>query len=130
MRRMVWAALGVVTTMLAALLLAGATASAAEVTIEAESSPEWRFSAGWEDGAGDRYTRGVGETATLSFTGTKISLFGTTAPHHGIATVDVDGTTIEVDQFARERTESTRDFDSPTLPAGTHTLTVTMTDTV
>ncbi|MGL5911421.1 MAG: cellulase family glycosylhydrolase [Phycicoccus sp.] len=127
---MVWAALGVVTTMLAALLLAGATASAAEVTIEAESSPEWRFSAGWEDGAGDRYTRGVGETATLSFTGTKISLFGTTAPHHGIATVDVDGTTIEVDQFARERTESTRVFDSPTLPAGTHTLTVTMTDKV
>lgn len=94
-----------------------------------------QYSAGWQASAGatkfggaDRYTSTAGATATVRFAGTRARLFGAKASHHGRATVAVDGRQAEVvTQTAATRTENTEFFDTGPLPAGEHTLTLTVT---
>lgn len=68
-------------------------------------------------------------TATLSFTGTKVSWIGyrcTCAA--GIAEVSVDGgTPVQVDNYSATTEPQAVVFTSPTLPRGSHTLTITVT---
>jgi hypothetical protein len=76
------------------------------------------------------YSNTAGDTATLSFTGTGVTLHAVTAPNHGIAAVSVDGgAETQVDEYATARTGDVAVWTSPTLSSGTHTVKVRVTGT-
>jgi hypothetical protein len=75
----------------------------------------------------DHYSNNAGARAQLRFTGTKVILKGATAPHHGTATVSVDGgAPTTVSQQAAQRQDNVPFFTSAELPASTHTVTITV----
>lgn len=77
------------------------------------------FTGTWFPGTVDTHTRQAGATATLSFTGTGVRLYGTKASHHGIATVSIDGRpAVDVDQYAATRTDGALTWTSPPCPTG------------
>ncbi|MFD8497173.1 glycoside hydrolase family 2 TIM barrel-domain containing protein [Amycolatopsis sp. NPDC059657] len=76
------------------------------------------------------YSDVAGDTATLSFAGTGVTLRGVTAPGHGIAAISVDGgAETLVDEYAAERTGDVAVWTSPRLTSGPHTIRVRVTGT-
>ncbi|MCC8243071.1 cellulase family glycosylhydrolase [Saccharothrix luteola] len=76
----------------------------------------------------DHFTNAAGARAQLRFTGTQVILKGATAPHHGTATVTIDaGAPTTVSQQSALRQDNVPFFTSPVLPAGPHTVTITVT---
>jgi len=68
-----------------------------------------------------------GDTATLRFSGRQIRFYGVLAPNHGLASVRVDDQpeTI-IDQYAEQRVHGALQWESPLLPPGEHTFTLTV----
>ncbi|MEU7875194.1 RICIN domain-containing protein [Dactylosporangium sp. NPDC049140] len=76
------------------------------------------------------YSDVAGNTATLSFVGTGVTLHGITAPSHGIIGVSVDGgAETLIDEYSTARTGDVAVWTSPRLTSGTHTIRVRVTGT-
>ncbi|MGI5240480.1 glycoside hydrolase family 2 TIM barrel-domain containing protein [Dactylosporangium sp. CA-139066] len=74
------------------------------------------------------YTDVAGNTATLVFTGTGITLHGVTDPSHGIVAVSLDGgAETLVDEYSAARTGDVAVWTSPRLASGQHTIRVRAT---
>ena len=74
------------------------------------------------------WTDHAGDTVTFTFVGTQITLYGITAPQHGIGAVSMDGgAATSVDFYSANRTGNVALWTSPTLPEGQHTLTLAWT---
>jgi hypothetical protein len=95
-------------------------------------SPAFSYAGSWSTSTGvgkyngdDHYTSSGGDTATLSFTGTRAQIYGAKAPHHGIASLKVDnGTASPVDMYSATRSDQDLMFDTGVLPAGGHIVTI------
>jgi hypothetical protein len=67
------------------------------------------------------YSDATGDTATLSFVGTGVTLHAVTAPSHGMAGVSVDGgADALVDLYSAQRTGDVSVWTSPRLASGKH----------
>ncbi|WP_405526300.1 RICIN domain-containing protein [Streptomyces canus] len=76
------------------------------------------------------YSDVTGDTSTLSFDGTGVTLHAVTAPGHGIVGVSVDGgTEALVDLYSTARTGDVAVWTSPRLASGRHTVRVRVTGT-
>ncbi|MFI1990922.1 hypothetical protein [Actinoplanes sp. NPDC020271] len=126
-------------------LLAPPAASAAATTATIEDSAQGtgvgqvEFSSGWSKCttncglASDnsfRWTSTAGSKLTIRYTGQQITLYGVKEPWATIATAQIDGNAAtDVDFYAATSSDETVEvFRSATLPQGTHTLVLTMTD--
>ncbi|MCP3137945.1 Ig-like domain-containing protein [Pyxidicoccus xibeiensis] len=99
-------------------------------------SGQWQFQyvGTWESGTGagkyeedDHYSSAANASYAVLFDGTQVRLYGSAAPHHGIASVSIDnGTAVDVDFYSATRQDQKLLWTSPTLAAGTHTLRVTV----
>ncbi|MFL4908355.1 family 43 glycosylhydrolase [Streptomyces sp. MMS24-I2-30] len=79
----------------------------------------------WSD---DHWSDRAGNTATFTFTGTRIALLSVRDTGNGIAAISVDGGTEQrVDFYGSPRTGETLQYLSPRLPAGRHTLRIRVT---
>ncbi|MFJ5592734.1 family 43 glycosylhydrolase [Streptomyces noursei] len=79
----------------------------------------------WGD---DHWSDRTGNTATFTFTGTRIALLSVQDTGNGIAALSVDGGPEKrVDFYASPRTGETLQYLSPRLPSGKHTLRVRVT---
>ncbi|MGW5472957.1 glycoside hydrolase family 43 protein [Streptomyces chartreusis] len=79
----------------------------------------------WSD---DHWSDRAGNTATYSFTGTRIALLSVKDTGNGIAGIRIDGGAEQrVDFYGAIRTGETLQYLSPRLPYGTHTLQVRVT---
>lgn len=87
---------------------------------------KWRTEGGaGKVGGTDHYTYNKGDSATLSFTGTSVSLFGAKAPHHGKAQILIDGKAVgTVDSYSSTRQDNAKLFTSQALSKGKHTISV------
>ena len=69
-------------------------------------------------------------TATVTFNGTQVHLYGNTHPNHGIAAISIDnGAEVMVDFWGTTRRGYQLVWSSPNLIAGNHTLKVRVTGT-
>jgi hypothetical protein len=76
----------------------------------------------------DHFSNSAGSAARISLTGTRITLYGSKAPWHGIAAISIDGgATTMLDYYAATRQDNLALYTSPPLPVGPHTVTVTVT---
>lgn len=75
---------------------------------------------------GFRYSYTTGNTATLTFNGSQVKLYGVKEPVGGIATISIDGgATVDVDYYSS--TQSLQNiYTSPILSNGSHTLVLTV----
>lgn len=80
------------------------------------------YSGAWSVGSGERYALSGPAELTFQFTGTKFDVYGTRDAHHGIAEVDVDGVTYDVDQYAAAREAGALLWSSPPLADQPHTV--------
>ncbi|ATB28678.1 cellulase family glycosylhydrolase [Melittangium boletus] len=95
---------------------------------------QFQYSGTWESGTGtgkfqgdDHFSHAANASFTVRFTGTQAKLYGSTAPHHGIASVSIDGgSAVDVDFYASTRQDQKLLWTSPTLSSATHTLKVTV----
>ena len=72
-----------------------------------------------------------GASFTVTFTGSKIYLVGTTDPNHGTANVSIDGgSATSINTWASARALGQIIYESPDLDHGNHTLTLTATGTI
>lgn len=145
-RRRLMAFLSVGAVLLAATIVvppAGATPSTTAVRAQAsvqnsltsidDTDPAVTYSGEWQTGPGaakfggsDHYTDHQGASASLSFTGNSISLFGAQAPWHGDLSVSVDGgAAVAVSVYAAGRADDVQLFQRNDLSDGPHTITVT-----
>ncbi len=106
------------------------------VTTIDDASSTIDYTGTWGHGTGEAglyagtnsYSDTTGATATVTFTGTRVTLRGVTAPNHGIAAVSVDGgAETTVDQYAATRTGDVALWTSPPLASGEHTLRIRVT---
>ncbi|WP_157759536.1 hypothetical protein [Cellulosimicrobium cellulans] len=111
-----------------------------DVTVDANATGPGAFtySAGWGSTTGiadmyagtARWSPTAGSTASFTFTGTSVDLYTVRDTDQGRMNVTVDGgPPVLVDNYAASRTGSALRWSSGTLPAGTHTVTVTVTGT-
>ena len=107
-------------------------------TVLGSTAGTFAYSGSWGSTSGqsgkylgdDHYSYTAGSSYTFRFTGTSVRLFGAKAPHHGHASVSVDGgAAVTVAAYASSRTENTLLFTSATLPVGAHTVKVTVKGT-
>jgi hypothetical protein len=78
----------------------------------------------------DHFSDTTGATARITVTGTRIVLYGSKAPWHGIATLSIDGAApTTVDYYAAARQDNVALYTSPSLTAGSHTVVLTVTGT-
>lgn len=78
----------------------------------------------------DHYSQTTDSTATFSFSGTQITVYGAKASHHGIAGVSIDnGTEVMADTYSATRADNTQLFRSATLSAGNHSIRIRVTGT-
>ncbi|WP_239164087.1 hypothetical protein, partial [Actinoplanes palleronii] len=77
-----------------------------------------------------KWTSTVGATATVTFTGTQVVLYGMKEPFAYIATAKIDGAAAtDVDYYAAGTSATTVPvYTSPELASGNHTLVLTMTN--
>jgi hypothetical protein len=76
------------------------------------------------------YSDATGDTATLSFVGTGLTLRSVTAPSHGMVGVSIDGgAEALVDLYSAMRTSDVPVWTSPRLASGKHTIRVRVTGT-
>ena len=100
-----------------------------------ERDSRFSFSGTWNDESGPQFPIdqtgkwcNAGASFTVSFTGSKIYLIGTTDPNHGKANVSIDGgTATSIDTYATSRSLGQIIYESPDLEHGEHTLTLTAT---
>jgi hypothetical protein len=93
------------------------------------------YSTNWQASTGtgkynntDHYASAAGETATLSFTGTQLKIYGAKFSYYGTATVSIDGSApTTIDAYNATRIDDTVIYTSPTLTDTTHTVTLTLT---
>ncbi|MBP8537420.1 family 43 glycosylhydrolase [Streptomyces sp. MK37H] len=79
----------------------------------------------WSD---DHWSDRAGNTATFSFTGTRIALLSVRDTGNGIAALSIDGGPEQrVDFYGAIRTGETLQYLSPRLPSGRHTLRIRVT---
>jgi mannan endo-1,4-beta-mannosidase len=109
--------------------------------VTGDGSGRWTYSEGWthctscEPEPGVEYHENTqswsavaGATATLAFTGTRVTYRGVTAGHHGIAAVSVDGgAEVMIDLYRPTKTGDMPLWTSPVLAPGDHTLRVRVT---
>ena len=78
----------------------------------------------------DHYTNVTGSTVTLHFKGTSAQIYGAKASWYGYGTFSVDGATAKnVDLYSATRADQVLVFNTGTLTAGEHTVTMTATGT-
>ncbi|MEU3891867.1 RICIN domain-containing protein [Streptomyces sp. NPDC029041] len=76
------------------------------------------------------YSDATGDTATLNFVGTGVTLHSVTAPSHGMVSVSIDGgAEALVDLYSAQRTGDVSVWTSPRLASGKHTIRVRVTGT-
>ena len=100
-----------------------------------ERDSQFSFSGSWNNESGPQFPIeqtgkwcNAGASFTVSFTGSKIYLVGTTDPNHGTASVSIDGgSATSIDTYATSRSLGQIIYESPDLEHGTHTLTLTAT---
>ncbi|MFE7075086.1 glycoside hydrolase family 43 protein [Streptomyces sp. NPDC057620] len=95
------------------------------------------YQGSWNSGTGcaaqcfwgdDHWSDRAGNTATFTFTGTRIALLSVKDTGNGIAGIRVDGGAEQrVDFYGAIRTGETLQYLSPRLPYGTHTVQVRVT---
>jgi hypothetical protein len=118
---------------------AEATTTLIEDTARGTGIGQMSFSSGWNacsgncDKASDgsfQWTSTVGATATIRFSGNRITLYGMKEPWAYLATARIDGgAPSDVDYYAATASTETVDvYTSPELAQGVHTLVLTMTD--
>ena len=103
-----------------------------------ERDSRFTFSGTWNNESGSQFP--ISQTSkwcnsgagfTVSFTGSKIYLVGTTDPNHGTANVSIDGgTATSINTWASARALGQVIYTSPDLEHGEHTLTLTATGTI
>ena len=72
----------------------------------------------------------TGDSASITFTGTRIAFYGVKDPQHGIGAISIDGgPETMVDFFAGTRSGNQLMFTSAVLPAGSHTFRIRVTGT-
>jgi glucose/arabinose dehydrogenase/PKD repeat protein len=75
----------------------------------------------------DHFSSTTASSYTLPFFGTRVALYGAVAPHHGQASVQIDGgSPVTIDQYAATRADNVLVYRSPVLTVGPHTVTVTV----
>ncbi len=91
--------------------------------------PGWRVGSNADDYRGaDHYAETTGATATFTFTGTGFRYWFSTAAHHGIAGVSIDGgTETRVDPYTSARSDGITSWTSPRLASGRHTVRIRAT---
>lgn len=106
----------------------GSWASADDTSASVRYSGSWATSSSATDFLGtDHYASAAGATTTVTFTGTAVRVLGAMAAWHGEASMSVDGATpVVVDAYSAARADQAVLWSSPTVPSGTHTLTVTV----
>ncbi|MCX7683005.1 MAG: cellulase family glycosylhydrolase, partial [Anaerolineae bacterium] len=73
----------------------------------------------------DHYSFTAGDCFTFRFTGTQVQMYVATAPHHGIATVRVDGgDPVDVDLYSPTAQDNVMIWQSARLPLASHTVQV------
>ncbi|GAA3516475.1 family 43 glycosylhydrolase [Actinocatenispora rupis] len=92
------------------------------------------YAGAWSSGSGcgtqcfwgdDHWTGNAGDTATFTFTGTRIALLSVRDTNYGLAAVSVDGgAETTIDLYSANRTGEQLNYLSPALSPGTHTLRV------
>ena len=89
------------------------------------------FNGTWYSESGNNFINGTnryanaGASLTITFTGSKIYLMGTTDPNHGVASIAIDGgEAVKIDTNARPRATGQMIFASEDLDDGEHTLTL------
>ena len=96
------------------------------------------YAAGWgsTSGVSDMYqgtanwSSGAGQTATLTIVGTRVALHAVRDTDQGIVSISVDGgTAVQVDDYSSTRNASGIVWTSAVLSAGTHTVTISSTNT-
>lgn len=123
-------------------VISGATAANASTTSEIVNDGDgWTYSGSWNDvtynGADqgayglwdqdEHSSQSANATASLTFHGTGIDLFGTVAPTSGLMSVSIDGgTAVTVNAHNTVRLDGTHLWSSANLTAGRHTLQVTI----
>jgi hypothetical protein len=76
------------------------------------------------------YSNQTGNYVVVRFYGTKVEFFGAKASHHGIAAISIDnGQEIFVDQYASQRQNNAKIFESQTLVRGEHSIKIRVTGT-
>jgi len=79
---------------------------------------------------GNSFDNTAGDSVSVTFTGTRVTLFGVRDSIHGIGAVSIDGgPETMVDFFAPFRAGTQPLWTSPVLRRGTHTLTLRVTGT-
>ena len=118
---------------------AATTVSTIQDTARGSGVGQMQLSAGWNPCSGNcakapddsfLWASAAGTSATIRFTGNKITLYGMKEPWAYIATAAIDGSAAaDVDYYAATVSATTVPvFTSPTLPQGTHSLVLTMTN--
>jgi cellulase (glycosyl hydrolase family 5) len=78
----------------------------------------------------DHFSATAGATARITVTGTRIALYGSKAPWHGMASLSIDNApAVTVDYYATARQDNVVVYTSPSLTAGSHSVAVTATGT-
>ncbi len=73
----------------------------------------------------DQYSYTAGDCFTFRFHGTQVQMYVATAPHHGIASVSVDGgEPFDVDLYSPTAEDNVMIWESNVLPIGDHTVQV------
>lgn len=109
----------------------------ASLTSVDDTDPAITYSGQWQTGTGnakfggsDHYTDQQGASASLTFTGSSITLFGAMAPWHGDLAISVDGgNPVVVSAYAADRVDDAQVYLRTGLPEGRHLITVTATGT-
>lgn len=74
------------------------------------------------------YSRAVGATATLTFTGTGVQVLAQTRPGHGIAAISIDGGPPQrVDTYSAVKRDQVVVWERTGLPQGRHTVRIEVT---
>ena len=103
-----------------------------------DRASEFTFSGTWYNESGSQFPIeqtgkwcNSGASFTVSFTGSKVYLVGTTDPNHGTANVSIDGGAVTaINTHATSRSLGQIIYESEDLTAGEHTLTLTATGTI
>ncbi len=89
----------------------------------------WNVSTGGAQfSSDDHYSAAAGAYFTISFSGTRLALYGTKDAHHGIGAVSIDnGAESNIDYYAAARQDQALLYTTPVLSSGSHTVKVRVT---
>jgi len=122
--------------------VAGTTATAATQVVTNDSKTgttpfAFSYGTGWSTSTGvtkygsdDHFAKTAGATVAYRFTGTRATIYGAVAPHHGRATVVLDSrAAVTIDTYAAARKDNTGIYTTPVLPYGAHKITLRVSGT-